>query len=257
MESYVGYVQTVSDALRLFEAVRMGMLPTTNRRLSGTERRSIHSGSVYIFDETSSGVQRWTDGLRWSASRLNGHFLIYHQKVSARGLEPCLPLIKRTLSVVTADKRKLVLISYYSDKDVDANLLTFPSLDPRLRSIVIPQDYYFRRITQMISPSLESSFMLTPLTGRESNFPRIRLPTQTSPPPAYGPDAHTWTQFLAAPSHHPFLPSPTSTPRVPPRNPRHHKPPPKLTLPLCITTSSNPTTLKIAANSTHFLFTSN
>ncbi|KAI0223951.1 Gluconate transport-inducing protein, partial [Massospora cicadina] len=229
MESYVGYVQTVNDALRLFEAVSLGILPTTNRRLSGTERRAIRSGSVFIFDETASGVQRWTDGLRWSASRLNGHFLIYHQKGADHTHPPRHPLIKRTISVVTADKRKMVLICYYSLRDVDANRLLSPTMDARLRGIIIPHNYYFRRITQMIAPNLESSFMLNPLNGSESNFPNIRFPIKNSPP------SDPWLTFASPhptnpthfqsfhvprptpePSFTPILPHPLNSPRISP-----------------------------------------
>lgn len=171
METYYGHVNTIGDALRLIEAVRFGLLPLIQRRLNGNERACIRSGSVFIFDASKSGVQRWTDGFRWSASRLHGHFLTYHQKDSpADWQDPSSRLIKRALSVVTADKRRFGLISYYSEADTDAGLLLAPTRDAKLRNVEIPSNYYFRRVTQL-TPNVDSNFLLTPLTEHDAPAP--------------------------------------------------------------------------------------
>src|SRR6478609_2341806 len=79
METYHGYVRTPADAIRLFEACRLGILPRVQRRLSEKERQSIRSGSVFAWDEREAGMRRWTDGRTWSPSRVSGSFLTYRE----------------------------------------------------------------------------------------------------------------------------------------------------------------------------------
>ena len=75
METYHGHVRTPNDAILLFEACRIGLLPRVQRRLSEKERQQIKSGSVFVWDEREAGMRRWTDGKSWSASRVSGSFL--------------------------------------------------------------------------------------------------------------------------------------------------------------------------------------
>ncbi|EPY53481.1 gluconate transporter inducer Gti1 [Schizosaccharomyces cryophilus OY26] len=78
--SFFGYVGTTLDALWLFQACQQNILPFTPRRPQREERKHIiHSGNVFIFNETQSGIKRWTDGVHWSPSRVIGNFLIYRQ----------------------------------------------------------------------------------------------------------------------------------------------------------------------------------
>src|ERR1044071_5038394 len=85
METYYGCVRTPSDAIKLFEACRVGLLPRVQRRLSEKERQAIRSGSVFVWDEREAGMRRWTDGKSWSASRVSGSFLTYRELESKRG----------------------------------------------------------------------------------------------------------------------------------------------------------------------------
>jgi hypothetical protein len=39
----------------------------------------IKSGNVFIHEEHSSGIKRWTDGVPWSPSRILGNFLVYRE----------------------------------------------------------------------------------------------------------------------------------------------------------------------------------
>jgi hypothetical protein len=39
----------------------------------------IKSGNVFIYEEHSSGIKRWTDGVPWSPSRILGNFLVYRE----------------------------------------------------------------------------------------------------------------------------------------------------------------------------------
>src|ERR1700712_5076943 len=85
METYHGHVRTPNDAIILFEACRVGLLPRVQRRPTAKERMSITSGSVFVWDEREVGMRRWTDGKSWSASRVSGSFLTYREMESRRG----------------------------------------------------------------------------------------------------------------------------------------------------------------------------
>ena len=84
METYHGHVRTPNDAILLFEACRIGLLPRVQRRLSEKERQQIKSGSVFVWDEREAGMRRWTDGKSWSASRVSGSFLTRWLPLQAR-----------------------------------------------------------------------------------------------------------------------------------------------------------------------------
>jgi len=79
--TFVGYVGTSNDALLIFEAARGNqILQKVSRRPHDRERdRLIKSGNIFVFDEASSGIRRWTDGVAWSPSRILGNYLIYRQ----------------------------------------------------------------------------------------------------------------------------------------------------------------------------------
>lgn len=85
METYTGHVRSPADAVLLFEACRIGLLPRVQRRLSEKERQQIKSGSVFVWDEREAGMRRWTDGKSWSASRVSGSFLTYREMEGKRG----------------------------------------------------------------------------------------------------------------------------------------------------------------------------
>ncbi|KAH7909292.1 Gti1/Pac2 family-domain-containing protein [Hygrophoropsis aurantiaca] len=80
-------VRSPQDAQVIFHAVCLGALPMVKRRLDTEERRSISSGSVFVWEErgpnaeaTGLGIERWTDGKRWGPSRVRDEFLFYHEK---------------------------------------------------------------------------------------------------------------------------------------------------------------------------------
>lgn len=78
--TYTGYVATTHDALILFEACLTGVLHHVPRRPHDRERSHlVRSGSVFIYEENSSGIKRWTDGVTWSPSRILGNFLVYRE----------------------------------------------------------------------------------------------------------------------------------------------------------------------------------
>ena len=174
METYNGHVRTPADAILLFEACRLGLLPRVQRRLSEKERQSIKSGSVFVWDEREAGMRRWTDGKSWSASRVSGSFLTYREMEGKRGGNSFGPplaavsragktpdstrgsdsdmdmggedgpdgyrykpdgLMKQSFSITTSSGNHLHLISYYSRSHPSASGLTSPQNDPSLRHI--------------------------------------------------------------------------------------------------------------------------
>ncbi|KIX01017.1 uncharacterized protein Z518_10083 [Rhinocladiella mackenziei CBS 650.93] len=170
METYNGHVRTPTDAIILFEACRLGILPRVQRRLSEKERQSIRSGSVFVWDEREAGMRRWTDGKSWSASRVSGSFLTYREMEGKRGGNSFVTpanrstktpdsgnddpsqngegeegpdgyrykpdgLMKQSFSITTSQGQHLHLISYYSRSHPTAQVLRQPSTDPNLASI--------------------------------------------------------------------------------------------------------------------------
>src|SRR4051812_27504828 len=173
METYNGHVRTPADAILLFEACRIGLLPRVQRRLSEKERQEIRSGSVYVWDEREAGMRRWTDGKSWSASRVSGSFLTYREMEGKRGnsygpqariggsgktpeslrgsdedqeTEPegyrykVDGLMKQSFSITTSSGQHLHLISYFTRNAHSENSgLRAPTNDHNLRNIV-PQN---------------------------------------------------------------------------------------------------------------------
>ena len=172
METYHGHVRTPADAIILFEACRLGLLPRVQRRLSEKERQQIKSGSVFVWDEREAGMRRWTDGKSWSASRVNGSFLTYREMEGKRGggsntsapqPGPSTPLgdsqgngaqaesgidgpdgyrykvdglTKQSFSITTSTGQHLHLISYsVRQPPGSASKLTYPTNDVHLKHI--------------------------------------------------------------------------------------------------------------------------
>ncbi|CAG9993367.1 unnamed protein product [Clonostachys byssicola] len=78
--TYFGHISTTKDALILMEACLDGQLSHVPRRPHDRERQDlIRSGYVFIYEEHSSGIKRWTDGVSWSPSRILNNFLIYRE----------------------------------------------------------------------------------------------------------------------------------------------------------------------------------
>lgn len=78
--TFNGLISTTMDGLILFEACLCGRLSHVPRRPHDRERASlIRSGHVFIYEEHSSGIKRWTDGVSWSPSRILGNFLLYRE----------------------------------------------------------------------------------------------------------------------------------------------------------------------------------
>lgn len=75
-----GYIASTLDALLLFECALSGRISQVSRRPNDRERQDlIKSGSIFIYQESATGIKRWTDGKSWSPSRILGNFLIYRE----------------------------------------------------------------------------------------------------------------------------------------------------------------------------------
>ncbi|KAI0009662.1 Gti1/Pac2 family-domain-containing protein [Xylariaceae sp. FL0662B] len=228
METYHGFVRTPVDAIKLFEACRLGLLPRVQRRLSEKERQSIRSGSVFVWDEREAGMRRWTDGKSWSASRVSGSFLTYREMEGKRGggfptarrsngrtpdggrLSDEDPegepegyrykadgLMKQSFSITTSQGQHLHLISYYSRPHSGAPELPQPSTDAQLRHIIPQKGMYPESSMHETSPPVLTRTPMQPYTSHNT------APEQ----PAY---ALPWSGGWVGPNQWP--PSPNHTP---------------------------------------------
>ncbi|TPX45076.1 hypothetical protein SeMB42_g03178 [Synchytrium endobioticum] len=166
--TFHGLVETTVDALLIFEACRTGHLKRVTRRLRHRERANVQSGCVFVYDETESGVKRWTDGIAWSPSRILGNFLIYRQLVHKANVSKTAKkeapqeetlllshgkpsyevlengLFKKTISV-TANGHHQHLVSYFTKSDVLLKRLAQPSAVPVLAELPIGDDLLFHQ----------------------------------------------------------------------------------------------------------------
>jgi hypothetical protein len=160
--SYRGFVETAGDAYGLIEACIRGSLPFVRGRPTPLERASLaQSGHIFIFEETASGMKRWTDGKRWTPSRALDGFLVYGELNPAGGQsriaenrnQPLLidegmkgrhdqlygplaksfnfhpeDLVKKTICLKHLD-RTWHVVSYYRPVDVLQGRLKSPSMD--------------------------------------------------------------------------------------------------------------------------------
>jgi Gti1/Pac2 family transcription factor len=245
MDTYHGHVRTPADAIKLFEACRLGLLPRVQRRLSEKERQSIKSGSVFVWDEREAGMRRWTDGKSWSASRVSGSFLTYREMEGKRGGGQFAPpptrrvrktpdsgrgsdedqdmdgdgpdgyrykpdgLMKQSFSITTSTGQHLHLISYYSRPNPNSPELPQPTTDPQLRHIV-PVKGMYPESTVNDSPGpavTRAPMQATPYTqSQHQQPPQIHgSPSQSQRAP----------QPYGYPLGYTWPPSPVSTPPYP------------------------------------------
>lgn len=136
-----GHVETTKDALLIFEACFSGTLAHCFRRPHDRERNQlIVSGNVFVYEEATSGIKRWTDGIPWSPSRILTNFLIYRQlnspfppgekkratKRSQRAIKPGEPYPSSASSTPVTDESRPFPPespnpSIKADEDKDAN----------------------------------------------------------------------------------------------------------------------------------------
>ncbi len=255
METYHGYVRTPADAIKLFEACRLGLLPRVQRRLSEKERQSIRSGSVFVWDEREAGMRRWTDGKSWSASRVSGSFLTYREMEGKRGggfgtgrrvgkdgriseedVDDGEPegyrykadgLMKQSFSITTSGNQHLHLISYYARPQAGQAELVQPTNDPNLRGISPVKGMYPE--SSMGEANQTPALTRAPMQQPPYMIAPAHHPHQQPYAPQYAQPGYGWPPSPVAtpPFHH--YPTASYTPAgLPPLQARHghHQPPP-------------------------------
>ncbi|KAG2112077.1 Gti1/Pac2 family-domain-containing protein [Suillus clintonianus] len=152
-------IRSTRDAHKIFYAVQLRMLPMITRRLDADERLALSSGCIYAWEErgphteiTGLGIERFTEGRRWSPSRVRDEFLFYYEKYTppadaghsgSSDKQPPRdwdPLVKQTYSVwVETDKgrRKWHLTAYFTQATVD-ELGTIDNI-PGVADLVVPE----------------------------------------------------------------------------------------------------------------------
>lgn len=266
MDTYHGHVRTPADAIKLFEACRLGLLPRVQRRLSEKERQSIKSGSVFVWDEREAGMRRWTDGKSWSASRVSGSFLTYREMEGKRGGGQFIPpppppvrrssgktpdsgrgsdeddiegpdgyrykpdgLMKQSFSITNSSGQHLHLISYFSRPHPNAPDLPTPTSDPQLRHIVPPKGMYPEStVHEAQGPAVIRSPMQQGPYIQQPHHGVGNHPSQRAAPYAYSPPSYGWPPSpVSTPPYHGY-PSPMHgyNPGLP-HPPPHHSPYPQ------------------------------
>ncbi|KAI8831471.1 Gti1/Pac2 family-domain-containing protein [Chytriomyces cf. hyalinus JEL632] len=162
-ETFRGFIKDPLDAQLCIEACIAGILQPLNMVPMSLSDLQIRSGTVLVFAENSNLGQmvRWRDGCRWSASRLQGPFLLYREVESAttastntenerdirfvntvvRGKTRFVAngLAKRTLTLSGSDGNRYRVISYfypshvqhlYGDPVANSSGLSTPSSMP-------------------------------------------------------------------------------------------------------------------------------
>ncbi|KAG9220463.1 hypothetical protein CCMSSC00406_0003919 [Pleurotus cornucopiae] len=134
-------IRSTQDAHQIFYAVQLGLLQMVTRRLDADERLALRSGCIYAWEErgphteiTGLGIERFTEGRRWSPSRVRDEFLFYYEKYtpstdgnqrSSDSKPPPRdwdPLVKQTYSVyvdTNKGRRKWHLTAYFTQATVD------------------------------------------------------------------------------------------------------------------------------------------
>ncbi|KAL2022297.1 hypothetical protein VTK56DRAFT_5695 [Thermocarpiscus australiensis] len=75
-----GFLATTMDALLVVEGCLRGYLNHVPRRPYPAERDELmRSGNIFVYEENASGVKRWTDGIKWSPSRVHRDYLVYRE----------------------------------------------------------------------------------------------------------------------------------------------------------------------------------
>ncbi|KAH6893996.1 Gti1/Pac2 family-domain-containing protein [Coprinopsis sp. MPI-PUGE-AT-0042] len=206
------HIRDAHDAHIVLEAVRLNILPLIKRRLLSNEREDLRSGQVYVWEEAQDdgGLLRWTDGRRWSQSRMRGDYLFYEEKIettqderdakaarrACRAADPAaiVPppvrrkdrptkpngLTKQTYSVTvnlqgSGPPRKWHVVAYFSGNDYTR--LPVVENYEYLRNIRVPPGVYLSNKVLCASPS-SPSLSPTPLhSSPATSLPRLFMPS--------------------------------------------------------------------------------
>ncbi|KAH8827289.1 Gti1/Pac2 family-domain-containing protein [Flagelloscypha sp. PMI_526] len=107
-------IRNLADAHKIFYAVEQGILNMITTRLDVAERAALKAGNIYVWEQRKGnseasgiGIERFTEGRKWSASRIREDFLLYEEKWPTSPTSPdddtprnWKPLTKHTYSTV-------------------------------------------------------------------------------------------------------------------------------------------------------------
>lgn len=202
------------------------------RRLDPSERQALNSGCVYAWEErdpqsgaTGLGIERFTEGRRWSPSRVRDEFLFYYEKfasytdhvqhtLSAATNPPRNwdPFVKQTYSVwadTHKGRRKWHLTAYFTQSTVD-DLGTIDDI-PGVKDLLVPPGLFKStrvtrsrskcegRYTRSSNQSSKSSM------GSHTYAPFFSLRNQY--PNEYSVASNTTKTSNQHPSHYPLVSS--------------------------------------------------
>ena len=154
METYFGDINTSQDAIKLFEACRLGLLPQTQHRLSLSERRRIRPDSVFVWNDRNGHLRRWTDSRAWGPCRIDGRFVSYQemagrfckQKLNQEGASTYWfksnGMVKRTFTSKTSNGTRFHLVAYSSPQHSQVSKLSRPTEDHQLSKIRPAEETY-------------------------------------------------------------------------------------------------------------------
>ncbi|KAJ7833528.1 Gti1/Pac2 family-domain-containing protein [Mycena olivaceomarginata] len=96
-------IRNASDVLVVLEAVRRGILPLITLRLSGSERDQLRSGNVFVWEESieEGGLVRWTDGRRWSQSKVCAECSTHQEKAEVTEEEKQAKAMRRWVLIIS------------------------------------------------------------------------------------------------------------------------------------------------------------
>jgi hypothetical protein len=150
--TFFGHVATVYEAHLLVECCLRGLLKPLPRR---PDRKAfaelIRSGNVFIYEEESAEITRWTDGKKWGRGRNDKGFIVYCEREPVSATEKDLVptsasfaermnqrLRKKSISVTLTRSlprpSRYHIVSYYSE---DVGALITPSKHPSFQNIIL------------------------------------------------------------------------------------------------------------------------
>ncbi|KAI0049959.1 hypothetical protein FA95DRAFT_1603964 [Auriscalpium vulgare] len=252
-------IRNTQDVHRIFYAVHRGILPMISRRLDAKERDALASGCCYAWEDrgphaiTGLGIERFTEGRHWSASRVRDEFLFYYEKweppKNKNGDGPSTesaprdwdPLVKQTYSVFVNDgsshRRKWHLTAYFTQATVD-RLGTVDDI-PALHHLTVPPGMFrssrtikSRRGAAPAPAEPVASSSSPPAARVYAQFPSTQRPAPGPPPAQTYAFEHTTPAAPPPPApqyahtHAPAYPAPAAYPPPSPAPPYAPPPPP-------------------------------
>ncbi|KAF9000571.1 hypothetical protein BDZ89DRAFT_1147184 [Hymenopellis radicata] len=219
------------------------------RRLDTDERSLISAGNVYVWEErgasaesTGTGIERWTDGIRWGPSRVRDGFLFYQEKQdenhlyngnalrtshSSRNDAAKSVLTKQTYTVnvpisrwnaKVAPQYGVSPIAYFTDAALNS-LRTVDQI-PQLANLTVPHEHY--QTARAVKGRPEHIFNAGSSSSGSASYSRLEYvqyhPRSASPSPT-SPDSPSPSS--SRPSYH-FHRMASSPP--PPRRHSHSRP---------------------------------